>query len=174
MALTDYLSRNPRFEAESNDVYDEEYVINNIIPLYSFIAKRGCLNNEYTNRTNTTDQSDHEKGTKRAANESKQTVHAINKTSYSLNSQFSSHEINYPVIKNSYPFDTEKMPIKPFIIDELARTDETPETQQLINRYREIVKPGIYRKSAGKWKKYHEPKNLRPEKLQIEEKLWMI
>ena len=45
------------------------------------------------------------------------------------------------------------------IIDELARTDTTTETQQLINRYRELVKPGIYRKLAGKWKKYQEQNN---------------
>ena len=38
------------------------------------------------------------------------------------------------------------------------------ETRHLIVRWREIVKPGVYRLSGGRWKKYHEPRFLRNER----------
>ena len=41
----DYLSRNPVSPPQTNDAYDEEDVINNILLHYSFISKHGCLNN---------------------------------------------------------------------------------------------------------------------------------
>ena len=56
-------------------------------------------------------------------------------------------------------------------IDSLERIDNSQETIDLIERWRNIVKPGIYRLSNGKWKKYHEPKFLRGERRDIEEKL---
>ena len=40
LALTDYLSRNPVLLPQADDTYDEEYVINNILPHYSFISIR--------------------------------------------------------------------------------------------------------------------------------------
>ena len=47
----------------------------------------------------------------------------------------------------------------------------TQETIDLIERWRNIVKPGIYRLSNGKWKNYHEPKFLRGERREIEERI---
>ena len=56
-------------------------------------------------------------------------------------------------------------------IDNLERIDNSQETIDPIERWRNIVKPGIYRLSNGKWKKYHEPKFLRGERRDIEERL---
>ena len=54
LALTDYLSRNPVAQAEADEIYDEEYVINNIIPLHKFVSKYGSLSNhERRNETET-------------------------------------------------------------------------------------------------------------------------
>ena len=47
LALTDYLSRNPSAPPQADDAYDEEYVINNIVPHYKFVAKYGCLSNHF-------------------------------------------------------------------------------------------------------------------------------
>ena len=105
LALTDYLSRNPIFEAEPIDIYDEEYVINNILPLYSFIAKHGCLSNEYANETNTTDQSNYEKHTKRTTIEPEQTTHADNKTNSPLNSPYKINSVASPFTKINYPIN---------------------------------------------------------------------
>ena len=33
-------------KAEMDDIYDEEYVFNNIVPLYSLTTKNGSLDNE--------------------------------------------------------------------------------------------------------------------------------
>ena len=37
-------------------------------------------------------------------------------------------------------------------IDNLERTDPSAETRNLIARWRDIVKPGVYRMSGGRWK----------------------
>ena len=62
-----------------------------------------------------------------------------------------------------------KMDVK--TIDNLAAVDSSAETTELIQRWKEIVKPGIYRMTGEKWKKYHEPKFLRNERRVIEERL---
>ena len=54
-------------------------------------------------------------------------------------------------------------------IDNLEQADLSLETKHFVARWREIVKPGIYRRSGGRWKKYQEPKFLRNERLVIEE-----
>ena len=54
-------------------------------------------------------------------------------------------------------------------IDNLEAADSSPETTELIQRWRDIVKPGIYRLTWGKWKKHHEPKFLRSERKVNEE-----
>ena len=58
-------------------------------------------------------------------------------------------------------------------IDNLVRIDRSQETIDLIERRRNIVKPGIriYRLSNAKWNKYHEPKFLRGERRKIEKGL---
>ena len=58
------------------------------------------------------------------------------------------------------------------LIEELERSDTSEETQELIHRWREIVKPGEYRLSGGRWKRYHPPKYQRNELVIIERKLW--
>ena len=59
-------------------------------------------------------------------------------------------------------------------IDNLEAADSSPGTTELIQRWINIVKPGIYRLTGGKWKKYHEPKFLRNERKVIEERLQQI
>ena len=56
-------------------------------------------------------------------------------------------------------------------IDNLEAADPSAETRQQIAQWRDIVKPGNYRQSGGRWKKYHEPKFLRNERKIIEERL---
>ena len=56
-------------------------------------------------------------------------------------------------------------------IDNLEKIDNSQETINLIEQWRNIVKPGLYRLSNGKWKKYHEPEFLRGERREIEERL---
>ena len=51
------------------------------------------------------------------------------------------------------------------------KIDSSQETIDLLERWRNIVKSGIYRLSSGKWTKNHEPKLLRGERREIEERL---
>ena len=59
-------------------------------------------------------------------------------------------------------------------IDYIAATDSSAQTTELIQRWKDIVQPGIYRLTEGKWKKYHEPKFLRHDRKVIEEILQQI
>ena len=47
LALKDYLSRNPSTPPQADDAYDEEYVINNVIPHYKIPTKYGCFSNHF-------------------------------------------------------------------------------------------------------------------------------
>ena len=49
--------------------------------------------------------------------------------------------------------------------------DSSAKTRNLIARWRDIVKPGVYRQSDVRWKKYHEPIFLRNERWILEEQL---
>ena len=59
-------------------------------------------------------------------------------------------------------------------IDTLESIDSSQETTDLIERWRNIVKQGVYRLSNGKWKKYHEPKFLRNERKTFEKRFLEI
>ena len=59
-------------------------------------------------------------------------------------------------------------------IDSIEANIPSQETTELIQRWRDIVKPGIYRMIGGKWKKDHEPKFLRNERKVIKERLQQI
>ena len=58
LALTDYLSRHPITEADADDIYDEEYVINNISQLFRFVSERGCITEEFESKNELSDQSE--------------------------------------------------------------------------------------------------------------------
>ena len=176
LALTDYLSRNPVMKAESEDLYDEEYVINNIIPLYWFVAKNGSINDQRRKELDETNQS--------RKNETKE-EQLINTNGVRTNKQANSAHtlrernsltphISINSVANQKSIESKNMQVNSILLEELERTDKSAETQELIRRYKEITKPGGYRRSAGKWKRYHEPKSLRPEKLILEEKLWAL
>ena len=55
------------------------------------------------------------------------------------------------------------------MIDNIEASNPSAETTELINRWREIVKPEIYRTTGGRWKRYREPNFLRNERRVIEE-----
>ena len=152
LALTDYLSRNPSAPPQADDAYDEEYVINNIVPHYKFVAKYGCLSNHFNQSHDATriSESKHSKTRERTA------IACLNRPPESC--------INLIANSNNLTMDART-------IDNLEAADPSAETRQLIARWRDIVKPGIHRQSGGRWKKYHEPKFLRNERKTIEERL---
>ena len=146
---------------QTDEAYDEEYVINSIMPHYKFISKHGCLINHANQSERETVENEHKANNKpRPQDTHKQT--AID----CLNNSALTRLIS---IDNTSNF---KMDVK--TLDNLAAVDFSAETNQLIQRWKEIVKPGIYRMTGGKWKKYHEPKFLRNERKVIEERLQQI
>ena len=152
LALTDYLSRNPSAPPQADDAYDEEYVINNIVPHYKFVVKYGCLSNHFNQSHDATRISE----SKHSKTRDKTAIACLNRPPESC--------INSITNSNNLTMDART-------IDNREAADSSAETRQLIARWRDIVKPGIYRQSRGRWKKYHEPKFLRNERKIIEERL---
>ena len=164
LALTDYLIRNPSAPPQTDDVYNEECVINNNLPHYKFISKYGCLSNHTNQSENGTTDSERKTNNEPRSRETRE-QNAID----CLNNLPSTREIHH--LQNS---SNSKTTMDARTIDNLEAVDSSPETTELIQRWRNIVKPGIYRLTGGKWKKYHEPKFLRNERKVIEERLQQI
>ena len=162
LALTDYLSRNPILPAQTDDAYDEEYVINNILPHYNFISKYGCLSNQTDQSENRTEKSERKANNKpRTGDTHRRTaIDCLNTDTLTRFKQKHCQSIKLTMDANT--------------INEIEAANPTAETIELTNRWREIVKPGIYRLTGGKWKRYHEPKFLRNERKVIEERLQQI
>ena len=159
LALTDYLSRNPSAPPQADDVYDEEYVINNVIRHYKFVTKYGCLSNHFNQAKHGT-----QKETTRKANNTPK--HSKTREQIAIDCLKSSQ------VSSSFQTASKaKIIMDARTIDNLERADKSAETRYLIARWRDIVKPGVYRQSGGRWKKYHEPKFLRNERRVIEEQL---
>ena len=79
--------------------------------------------------------------------------------------------LNRPIDNRAYSaFDSSKSTMGAHTINNLERNDLSAETRNLIARWRDIVKSGVYRMSGGRWKKYHEPRFLNERKI-IEEQL---
>ena len=143
LALTDYLSRNPSMPPQTDEAYDEEYVINNIMPHYKFISKHGCLSNHANQSERGTVESEHKANNKpRLQDTHKQTaIDCLNNSA--LTRLISIDNSNF------------KMDVK--TLDNLAAVDFSAETNQINQSWKEIVKPGIYRMTSGNGKKNHEP-----------------
>ena len=163
LALTDCLSRNPVLPPQADDTYDEEYVINKIIPHYSFISKYGCLSNHTSQPENGAEKSERKSNNEPFTNDTrKQTaidclysdVHTRSNPNKSNNSKHTTLTMDARTIKN---------------IDTIP-----PKKTELTTRWKEIVNPGIYRMNGGRWKRYHEPKFLRNERKVIEEGLQQL
>ena len=45
--MTEYCSRNPPSQPQTDGAYEEEYVINNIVPEYNCVIEYGCLSNHF-------------------------------------------------------------------------------------------------------------------------------
>ena len=128
LALTDYLSRNASTPPQTEKAYDEEYVINIIMPYYKFISKHGCLSNHVNQSERETVESE------RKVNKKPRPQDTHKQTAFDC--------LNNSTLTRLIPIDTEiKMDVKS--IDNLAAVDFSAETTQLIQRWKEIVKPGF-------------------------------
>ena len=159
LALTDYLSRNPNAPPQRDEAYEEEYIINSIVPHYNFVSKVGCFSNHFIQSQS---RSETPKGTK--SNKPPSTEHTREQNAINSIDRITTSSTN-----RQNQTDINAMKAK--TIDNLDKIDNSQETIDLIERWRNIVKPGIYRLSNGKWTKYHEPKFLRGERREIEERL---
>ena len=140
LPLTDYLSRNPSAQPQTNEAYDEEYVVKNILPRYKFIPKYGSLSN-YINQSKS-EQDENERKTKnkpRPKDARKQTaIDCLIDTTFTRNSPKpqATKSLNLTMVART--------------IDNLAAVDYWEETTELIQRWKEMLKPGIDRKTGGK------------------------
>ena len=165
LALTDYLSRNPVLPPQADDTYDEEYVINNIIPHYSFISKYGCLSNHTSQSENGTAKSERKSNNEPLTNDTRKQT-AIDCLYSDVHTRSNSNK------PNNSKHTTLTMDAK--TIENIEARFKSAEITELTTRWKEIVKPGIYRMTGGRWKRYHEPKFFRNERKVIEERLQQL
>ena len=158
LALTDYLSHNPSAPPQAYDAYDEEYVIHNIFPNYIFVTNIGCLSNHFNQSQRRTQNK-----TPRKANIEPKQSKTRERSAIDCLKNVQISRSNYIATENKFTMDART-------IDNLEQADPSAERRHLVARWRDIVKPGIYRLSGGRWKKYQQPKFLRNERRLIEEK----
>ena len=115
------------------------------MPHYKFISKHGCLSNQFDQSEGETGKGDYKANNKLRSKETREQT-AIN----CLNNTALTRTKTKPSNSNS------TMDVR--TIDQIAATDSSVETTELVQRWKDFVKPGIYRLTGGKWKKYLEPK----------------
>ena len=148
--------------SEPIEKYDEEYVINCITPLLEFINNYGTtgqMNKEA--RTDDFEKCEQKFNQSESSkrNEPKSKFNKTNKRS-SLLPQLNTVDRN---TNNNVKHNHET--IMDFRrIEQIEADDPSEETLQLVNRWKELVKPGEKRTSEGSWKKYIPPRHHRAEK----------
>ena len=154
------MSRNPSAPPQTDDAYDEEYIISNILPHCKFISKHGGLSNNANQSESETDDNERNANNKsRSQDARKQTaIDCPGNTTFTSNSK----------VTNSINFTMDAR-----TIGNLAAVHSSAKTTEVIQRWKEIVEPGLYSMRGGKWK-LHEPKFLRYERRVIEERLQQI
>ena len=128
--------------------------------------KYGCLSNQVDQSENEVNENEHKTNNKPRSRDAREQT-AIDcrllKSSILTHVKSTISNLNSSIIK---------MDAK--TIDNLEAIDSFQETTELIQRWRDIVTPGIYRMTGGKWKKNHEPKFLRNERKVIEKSLQQL
>ena len=165
LALTDYLSRNPVSPPQTDDAYDEAYVINNILPHYSFISKYGCLSNQMNQSERSTEKSERKTNNRPQKNDARKQT-AIDCLYSDIHTRSNSNNLN-SVRQTTVTMDAKTIEI-------IKATYKSAKITELTTRWKEIIKPGKYRVTGGRWKHSHEPKFLRKERKVIEERLQQL
>ena len=128
------------------------------------MSKYGCLSNQKNQSDNEASENERSANNKsRSKDAREQTAIDCRKSSTFTQTKFTISNLN-----------SSKTKIDAKTIDNIEANNPSQETTELIQRWRDIVKPGIYRMTGGKWKKYHEPKFLRNERKVIEERLQQV
>ena len=168
LTLTDYLSRNPIAKPVPIENYDEEYVINCIIPLLEFINTHGSISDEKKATTQADKATAQQNSQSQTRNVNKQplTTNQLNK-----HKPFQSLQANESNDLFTKPYHRSiDMDIK--TIESIEKDDQSEETLRLTSRWGEITRPGDYRFTQGQWRKYAPPRTLRAELKKIEVDLW--
>ena len=145
LKLTDYLSRKPISKPEPIENYDEEYVINCVIPLLEFINTHGGITDEKKLEVKTDGVA--------ALAISQSQSRSVNKIQLSENKQDKQCSLKFSQSKvRSNTADTNqtvqnRMDIR--TIECIEEDDPSEKTLRLTTRWKEITKPGDYRFTQG-------------------------
>ena len=145
------MSRNPISKPEPIENYDEEYVINCVIPLLEFVNTHGSISDEKKVEAQTDEVA--------ASANSQSQSRSVNKIQLSENEQNKQWSFKFSQSKvRSNTADTNqtvqnRVDLK--TIESIEMDDPSEETLRLTTRWKEITKPGDYRFTQGQWKKYN-------------------
>ena len=139
-------SRNPTAPLQADEAYDEEYVINHIVPHYKFMSKNSCLSNHIEQSESGTDENELKTNNKQRLKDAREQIATDCRKSTTSTHVKSTNTLN-KITCNSNSF---KPKMNARTIDNLEAIDSSPETTKLIRRWKDIVKSGIYRMTEGK------------------------
>ena len=107
--LTDYFNRNLTAPPQTDEAYDEEYVINSILEHYKFIYKHNCLSNHNKQSKSGTVESEHRVNNKPRSNDARQqtAIDCANNTAQTRNfkqaKQFKMNQCYNGCVNNRQP-----------------------------------------------------------------------
>ena len=139
--MTDYSNRNPISKPEPIENYDEEYVINCVIPLLEFINTHGSITDEKRIEA----QTDNKAATATSQSQSRR----VNKIQLSESEQDKQWPLKSPQSKVRPTTNSTKqtvqneMDIK--VIEAIEKDDPSEETLKLTTRWKEITVTTVYR-----------------------------
>ena len=146
LALTDYLSRNPSAPPQADEAYDEKFLINNIIPQYSFVTKYGCLSNHFNQSQNETPNKTPHK-VKQSKTLEQTAIDCLESTQISRSNSIITKNNSIIQISRSNSIITKKNSIMDArTIDNLEQADPSAETRHLkMERYHKTRDLGTIR-----------------------------
>ena len=147
LALIAYLSRNPVSKPESIENYEEEYVINCLIPQLEFINTNSSISESKKKGIRTDHSKEGEQITMQSQDDKQHKPKCErNKSNSRISLLLIQNTVNYAV-QNIKSQDETKMDIKK--VEQLELDDSFEETLTLINRWKDLAKPADYRVTNG-------------------------
>ena len=160
LAQTEYLSRNPFSKPEPIENYDEEYGINCIMPLLEFINNYDSVASQKKIEARMDQNEQREQAINQSErsrpNKPKPKANKANKRSSSLPH---SNTVDTNKLNTIQTVQEKTTDIR--LIEQIEKEDHSEETLNLTKRWKELVKPGV-------WKKYDPPRHHRAEIKRIE------
>ena len=137
--ITDYLSRNPISNLEPSENYDEENVINGIIPFLEFINKYGSITDKRETTTRMNQMNSHKSNSQ---SNSRYVLMLQTNNNQQQNRSSLVRQQNSVYVHRYKDKQSQSNKMNPKTVETIKKEDPSNETLKLTTRWKEITKPG--------------------------------